>query len=271
MTARRQLPTLEEASRGFVACKACREDPELASVLTEEWLPPRGWAGTLKGGERDVMIVALNPGAPMAGECLVYKDAGLPVCGRVPPPRISREQARVVTEHCADVYRSAGSGSARSRDHVFHKKSIGYARALLALMHGRDLGVEAVLEQCWFTDLLKCSTVRESAPQISARAFAECRRHLLSELEILRPKLIVALGGTVAGELAELPAPFAGRVVKFRHPSNGCPSLVSASHTPAFALAAKALDQPSRATSVWFERLRSSIQDELFPRRGARP
>jgi uracil-DNA glycosylase len=57
---------------------------------------------------------------------------------------------------------------------------------------GKDPGIGAI-DRCWFTDAFKCSTRRESAPEITAAAFDACRPHLERELSIVKPRLVVAL------------------------------------------------------------------------------
>ncbi len=246
----------------FVACTKCRDDPSTfrnnKTVLTPEWLPPRGWAGTLNMGPRDIVIVSLNPGAPMRGELAVYAQAGLPAGSLHPPKTVTSAQANVVTEHCTGVYFS----NDRSRDHVFHKKSVGYARALLTLLDGRDPGTQAVRERCWFTDIFKCSTPEELAPTISNGAFVACRRHIDHEIELLSPKAIVALGGTAKRCLA---TQYGQRLVSFRHPSNGCPRLDAEAHDKAFVQAAKLFNVSTDPRSSAFRRMRQAIHASLFP------
>lgn len=250
------MSLIASATRDFVACTTCRTKFFHAgkTLLTHRWLPPRGWAGSLVDGPRDIVMVALNPGALMRGELRVYRCAGLPAGAVSPPSTVTQHEADVVTFNCTQAYFT----SMRSRDHVFHRKSVAYARALLALALGRDPGIRGVRDRVWFTDAFKCSTRRESGPRISSAAFRACRTHLDREIEILKPRLIVALGQRVGRLLADV---YQSRLVTLRHPSNGCPPLDSKEHDASFVRAAAILKVAALDADV-----RASIHRDMFPR-----
>jgi len=53
-------------------CTTCLDDPrtfcrDRATALLTPWCPPRGWAGSTRSGQRNIMVVTLNPGAPIDG------------------------------------------------------------------------------------------------------------------------------------------------------------------------------------------------------------
>jgi hypothetical protein len=237
----------------ILRCRRCRTDASTFvqghSVLARAWAPPRGWAG-LHVKRHEICFVALNPGAPLDGELAGYESAGL----GEDKLEVTAGQALAVDEFCRQQYRQPGRGS----NWIFHRKSAALARALLWLLDGSDPGL-APLDRCWFTDALKCSTRKESAPEITDAAFQACRGFLERELRIIRPKLVVALGARASRRLQQ-----AGIVaVHFRHPSNGCPRLQADSHDESFATAASLLGV--RAPDS-FREIRRQIHDESMAR-----
>jgi uracil-DNA glycosylase len=242
--------SLVSVTRDILACRQCRRDPETfhdgKTVLAEPWTPPSGWAGN-PGGHVELLLVALNPGFPLPGE------PELPDGLTEDNVSITSEQALAVTQSCLRHYREPK----RHRDWIFHRKSVALARALLWLNDGSDPG-ETLWSRCWFTDVFKCSTRKESNPTLTQSALRACRRHLEREIRCTQPTLVVALGNRAWRGLVELQV---DRLVKFRHPSNGCPRLDATYHDAAFGAAAKKLsvEIPSN-----FRRVRKDLAEEAL-------
>lgn len=219
---------LLQFTQEVLSCRKCRTDNRTfvdgRTVLEPCWAPPRGWAG-LEANRYDIAFVALNPGGPLDGEMDRYRDLALSEVNT----SVSPTQAAGVEEYCMRQYRNPRRGPSW----VFHRKSVALARALLWLIDGQDPG-HSVLQRCWFTDVYKCSTRKESSPVITGAAFAACRTHLEKEITIVSPKLLVALGARAAKRLAMTDFGF----VRFRHPSNGCPRLDAEYHDRSFQTAA---------------------------------
>ena len=226
-------PELLEITRQVLACRKCRDCPETflggLSVLRSPWLPPRGWAGLPVPGKTDVVLVALNTGAPFKNEPAEREKIGIYEISTT----ISPEQALKMNEFALNTYQHPPRG----QDSVFHRKSLALAQAILWLLDNKDPG-ESVWNRCWFTDLFKCSTRRENSPQLTKSAVDACRSYLDAELKACNPKIVVALGNRAFKHLAGS----AYNVVKFRHPSNGCPRLDAAYHDNAFGEVAKLLN-----------------------------
>lgn len=225
-----ELPSITQR---IVGCRKCRDDDRTyvggLSVLATDWAPPRGWAGAGHASV-EAVLVALNPGGPLPGEMEHYAARGITAatCHGTP------EQAETIHQYCLDQYRAPRRG----QNWIFHRKSVALARCLLWLIDGRDPG-QSPWSRCWFTDVFKCSTRSESAPQIKDAAFNACRSHLVQELVALKPKLIVALGGAARKRLLLAGI---GPFVTFRHPSNGCPRIDAPFHDAAFEAAASLLN-----------------------------
>jgi len=197
----------------------------------------------------DIVLVALNPGAPLAGELDVYAEGGI---SRDSVPATD-EQAALISATCLKQYSSPRRGA----NWIFHRKSVALARALLWLLDGSDPG-RSPWTRCWFTDALKCSTQREQGPEITDAAFDNCQPFLVRELNVFAPKLIVALGGRAFGRLTALNRT---NLVQFRHPSNGCPRLDADYHDQAFSRAAELLKVQLPRD---FRAVRARVHNEAF-------
>lgn len=234
----------------FASCRKCRINPDTfheGRTVLGEWLPPRGWAGS--GAPKvEIFMAALNPGFPLPGERERYNSLGI----REDVVRISSEQAKAIHFYSSEQYLMPKRG----QNWIFHRKSVALARSLLSMIDGEKAGPE-VLRRVWFTDVFKCTTIAETRPKISLGAERACREHLLSEIETLSPRLIVALGRRASDALTRAQI----RHVRFRHPSNGCPRLDSEVHDASFLCAANDL---GCSIPVDFREIRRKIHEEAF-------
>ena len=258
----------------FVRCRACWERPELARALTDEWYPPRGWAGRGPDGTREVMLVALNPGKPMNSERVALQNHGL-ILPRMPTPapdRTTKEHSRLVWDLAAKHYEDRNAGG----DSIFHKKSLSYALLALALIDNGKVSTPAdALRRCWFTDAYKCSIHKESGPAITKPALRLCGEHFWAELRYFKPRVVLALGGrakwAVETILARQPAGKRPAMVALRHPSNGCPKLHGGKLNAPLEELGRVLRSEVLNDSVSFLALRRQIHEQLFPPLRPRP
>jgi uracil-DNA glycosylase family 4 len=77
-----------------------------------------------------------------------------------------------------------------------------------------ELGVR--LEDLYFTELTKCHAPDN---QPTSGEIANCKAYITREINLLQPRAIVALGATVAQELAAVCAKGNSKVVAIKHPS----------------------------------------------------
>jgi Uracil DNA glycosylase superfamily len=262
---------LIEASREFLACRDCYENPDIKDDLynyydnpvtgEKMWAPPRGWAGQ-PSQSVDFLFVAMNPGHPVGDEIQKYVELGIV---KKLKTGVSFELAKKASEISLNHYQDP----LRDLNGIFHKNSRGYARSLLWLLDGK-YHRQQVLQRCWFTDLVKCSTRKESPRSgIIKDAFQNCRRHLKKEIEICSPKLIVALGKQAEYHLNTLieEEHIDHPMVRLRHPSNGCPRLYSEYHDIYFKDAAKKLKvSEDIVISDEFRKIRKEIWREEYQR-----
>jgi hypothetical protein len=185
----------------FMRCAECFRAPK-APGISPLW-PPRGWAGQSELRAPTVVVVSQNPGHPLRlprihgpgwDETALLKSHGLLLGADVEGPHVAARRSSQATRAAArDVlgicWRSYVEPT-RSRDHLFHRRSVAYARACLWL-----LGVDGDWkDHCWFTDVVKCSTTTEAKARLPARAIENCRSHLVSEIMAVRPSVVAVLG-----------------------------------------------------------------------------
>jgi|GEM_PF-2515743 len=185
---------------GFMRCTECHRVPELRPwLLTKDskpepklrvrprpWFPPRGWAGSLAAPPRPLVVLSTNPGHPLEREEHCW--SGFP--DKVADARrLSEAQALAQLEFVSALYR-AGEGGTR-----FHTRSVKFVRVILWLMKRAGVPLAAGwFDNVWFSDVVKCSTAKETgSPGIDALA-TKCSGLLQEELRLLRPRLVIAFG-----------------------------------------------------------------------------
>ena len=222
---------LEALCLAITRCRVCRA--EYPETLSEEWMPPRGWAGSLtRRGPLPVMLVSLNPGRRLTRS---VSDGGRPGSAR-------RNRARP-TRH-ASFWACRVDTTTRGRLLFTRSASPSHAPACISLtlrQHSRDWQRYA-----WMTDLYKCSTATEVGPSIPTRALLRCafstsEGFLRREISLLAPRVIVALGGRSQRRLLG-DREARERVAPFRHPSGASWRLDSQNHDEAFGRVATILD-----------------------------
>lgn len=141
------------------------------------------------------MAVEQEPGAALAEACARMRG-----CERCPELVASRRQVVCGTGR-ADARILVVADAPRMREDALGVPLTGRARDLLD-----RLLVEAgcLPEHRFLTALVKCLPPVARDP--SAAEAATCAGHLETEVELLRPRVVVALGGWVAGVLRGRPA-----------------------------------------------------------------
>lgn len=210
VTPRTPTTSASKLTEDFMRCSACFGDPPIPGLLPL-W-PPRGWAGPEEVASPSVMLVSLNPGHPLKiakdprgvwNEEALLRRHGLAMHVNYGSDEVVIRRKTSVTpaaagamlELCWRSYRTPTS----ARDHLFHRRSVAYARAALWLC-----GVDSKWEShSWFTDLVKCSTVSESRQALPKGAILNCRAHLSRELDFVQPSAILALGAQAYKHVTE--------------------------------------------------------------------
>jgi uracil DNA glycosylase superfamily protein len=221
---------ITDLTKEFMRCARCFEQGHEVGGLSPLW-PPRGWAGPDTLTPPVLLVVSMNPGHPLQlapqhgagwdelallrrhhllGDVLV--DGGEVVVRR--RLAVTTQAARDVAAFCWKSYDTPTG----ARDHTFHRRSVAYARACLWLLGAEG---DEWREHCWFTDAVKCSTSVETNVGVPDGAVTECRRHLVREIDMIRPAVILALGGDAkrAVDAATVGGKVKPRVVQFLHPA----------------------------------------------------
>lgn len=272
-----------QVTKHCIACSKCPLDFGNGDGLYQHkpdeewphtWVPPRGWAGSDDSRHRPVVLVALNPGHPIAGELATYARAGI---------RPYRDAADVEDSHALAILRhvtNTYSHLRRTQDSIFGRKCIAYIRCaawilkeLFPAAYTFDPEAGDWRDFAWITDAFKCSTRRDTAPKIPKRQLIDCvNTHLPNEIHAARPRIVLALGGGSAYALERSRinwhSPSGPRFVRVRHTSQGCPAIDDHSHDGSFRSIAEALGAKMPGNLVddsEFLAFRSRVQRHLFP------
>lgn len=259
-------------TKSFITCNRCpRQLSPNESMLEVKldcwghgWIPPRGWAGTPELGHRPIVTVSLNPGHPLPSELEIYNRAG--ISPYLSKDDVTDEHADTILKFCLNEFENPPHDS----NHIYHRKAIAYVRMAMWLLSYTDHGVpidalnDDWKEYAWLTDAFKCSTANENGPSIPLKWGLTCvNSHLRRELEAIKPKLVISLGGGASTFLQK-----AGIThVKARHPSRGCPRAEDDRHIPCMIEMARMLGVAKPVglvRSIEFLDFRRKLQELLF-------
>jgi len=189
-------------------------------ILKTPFVPPRGWAGGLDPEKVHFIVVTLNPGHPMQEEILKFKRFS-------PGQKLGQKEANYLYKFATDTFKNPDIRS-DGRNTVFHRKMKEYIVEALVYCNlvSRREAYCKWLDYVWLTDLFKCSTIIEAGPNIPKILRDHCRQHLIKEINYFNPKAIIAMHSKARDDLKRIPQ-IRKKVVYFRHPSNGGPTIYS--------------------------------------------
>ena len=218
-------------------CTACHEAPELQrwllrrgcaaepqlKVEPRDWFPPRGWGGSTATAPRALVVLATNPGHPLPTEVAQWDGFPSTVASA---KQLTTQHAQTELALVAAIYRDGVAGRT-----AFHTRSVQVARAALFLLREASKSLnEPWFDNVWFSDVVKCSTAKEmGSPGIPNLAGA-CGKHLLTEVRILRPSLIVTLGAGARAALDASGAQVPARVDAIHPQAHEWRTITSAAH-----------------------------------------
>jgi len=160
-------------------------------------IPPRGFF--FKVAPVKLLVVAKNPGHPLKGEVDLYRG------------RIGSDLFFAYRRFQKKVY--PDPGKIREFSTRFHKTLFRYISYFLDIPH-TDIYLHAA-----HTNLVKCST-RDEQARLKPKTMMECyTQYFRTELELLRPKVLLALGREVERFLIERQTDHNLPVVYIKHPS----------------------------------------------------
>jgi uracil-DNA glycosylase len=176
-------------------------------------LVPRGF-NPCESNTAKILVVAKNPGHPLKEETSFYKG--------------KRGEDLLKAKEEWDSERSKRIKSSRDPSLKYHKNLRRYLRYFLGISNELETYSEylksytydhekEISEHVAFTNLFKCSTKYEQE-RIEKKSFDICfEKYFIREVELIRPKAILALGGEVYSFLKNQQLGFP--LVKIRHPS----------------------------------------------------
>jgi len=181
----------------------CMNCTNTVSVCPGVWkdiasgIPPRGFY--YKAAPVKLLVVAKNPGHPMKGEPELFRG------------RTGSELFRAYRDYQCRLY--PDPGKVREPSTRFHKTLFRYISFFLDI-HSSDIYLHAA-----HTNLVKCSTPDEQA-RLNAKTMERCyAEYFRVELDLLHPKVLLALGREVERFLMERQADHGLPVVYVRHPA----------------------------------------------------
>ncbi|TVQ80563.1 MAG: hypothetical protein EA369_02170 [Bradymonadales bacterium] len=136
---------------------------------------PRGFLNGSRTGQAKVLVVGKNPGHPIDEEHEFYRSS------RNEP--MSKLSARFYEEALLRK-----NFLANTRGLTFHTRLMNYLRSIL------NLTDTEIVRKVAFTNLVKCST-KDKTKQLHPITKHTCyERFLSSEIQLIEPKVIIALG-----------------------------------------------------------------------------
>lgn len=239
------------------------ELPLAASLPGQAVRPPAARAPTPPSGQlrpiSDVMIGPRPAGIEqMAWPALREAVAGCQACGLCQ----SRTQSVFGVGHEQAEWMIIGEAPGEQEDRQ-GEPFVGRAGQLLDRMLqavGRTRAEAPPAEQVFITNVLKCRPPANRNPQ--PQEVAQCEPYLMRQVELVRPKLIVAMGRFAAQSLLKSSEPI-GRLRGRVHEVGGVPVIVT--YHPAYLLRSPAdkgmaWDDLCLAREVWAQAARPSSQ-----------
>ena len=184
----------------YVRCMNCANT---TSVCPGVWkdipngIPPRGFF--FKAVPVKILIVAKNPGHPMRGESDLFKG------------RTGTDLFGAYRNYQENYY--PDPNRVREPSTRFHKTLFRYVSLLL------DIPKEDVYFHAAHTNLVKCSTPDEQAKLNLTTMDACYTQYFRAELELLRPRVLLALGREVERFLIKRSSDHHLPVIYIKHPS----------------------------------------------------
>ncbi len=184
----------------YICCMNCANTSSACPGVWKDipaGIPPRGFF--FKVAPVKLLVVAKNPGHPMQGEPDLFR--GL----------IGRELFRAYRDYQEKLY--PDPSRIREPSTRFHKTLFGYISYFL------DIPRDDIYLHAAHTNLVKCSTPGEQA-RLNPKTMAQCyTQYFRSEVDLLRPKVLLALGREVEKFLTERHSDHGLPVVYIKHPS----------------------------------------------------
>jgi hypothetical protein len=176
--------------------------------ITHGWVP-RIMVGARKGvSALKLILVGKNPGHPIPEEADRY-------CMAISLAHNNEDKAELLFDAMVIWGEHCHLESVPGRQGIYHRKLMGFLRDVLNV----DTN-EEVLDQVYFTEVVKCSTPNDELAKLDSLVTKECIKNwLMKDLEILPNVPILALGRETEKLLRKIARETDSRIVYLSHPS----------------------------------------------------
>jgi len=203
----------------YISCMNCTNTEKECKGIWKDFakgIPPRGFKYNTVPVK--ILVVSKNPGHPLKGEPEKY----------IGKSGMSLYQA--YRQHQIDTYYNLDK--IKDRSLVFHRNLFRYISFFLDKRNSIDIlslnnkdifsrkNIDIIYQVMSHTNLMKCSTTgeRDRLDKTTMKVCSE--KYLLDEIRLLRPKVLLALGGEVATFLNRMKKEYElPPVIRIKHPS----------------------------------------------------
>jgi len=183
----------------YTSCMNCSINCSGVWIDIKNGIPPRGFY--YQHSPIDILVVSKNPGHPLAGESLLFKG------------KTGVELFEAYRKFQKKLYNNLNDNTEQSTR--FHKNLYRYLSNFLDIPNTLD----KIYSYVAHTDLLKCSTYDEQKV-INNKMFEVCyKKYFLKEIELLKPKILLALGREVERFLIKKKSEHNIPIIYIKHPS----------------------------------------------------
>lgn len=194
------LPIYDTIGCGECSCGALID-------VNNAWVP-RIMVGARKGISVRLIVIGKNPGHPVPEEALLYRHA-------ISVARSPQEKAQLLFDAMVKWGEKCHIESIPGRQGIYHRRLMAFLRETLGAKNN-----EEVLDNVYFTELMKCSTPEDEQARLKASTVRKCIGNwLLKELDILPNVPILALGRESELFLRRISKEIDARTVYLSHPS----------------------------------------------------
>jgi hypothetical protein len=176
--------------------------------ITRAWVP-RVMVGARRGITAvRLIVVGKNPGHPLPEEAERY-------CKAISLALTDEDKAELLFDAMVSWGEHCHLESVPGRQGIYHRKLMAFLRDVLSA----DTS-EKVLDQAYFTEIVKCSTPEDEQGKFDPVVAKECIRNWFTkELEILPNVPLLALGRETEKLLRNIARDVDSRTVYLSHPS----------------------------------------------------
>jgi len=164
----------------YISCMSCSNSSDKCPGILKDFengLPPRGFY--YKTSPVDILVVGKNPGHPFHGESDNYRN------------KKGKKLFEAYRKHQDSYYNNPNIYAERSN--TFHKNLFLYISQFLVIDQKPDI----IYNHIAHTNIVKCSTLDETG-KLNKMTIKECYNNFfLTEIELFKPKVILALGREV--------------------------------------------------------------------------